>query len=508
MKMRTRALAATTIGAVALSTAVAVAPTATAAPNAYSYSAARWLEDQLENDVVVYPDWQTQLPVPDYGASLDVVFALSELDTKKALQGRIVDAVVDHRDDYLTSPGRKAKLAIAVDLTSGDPRAVDGRDLVDEVEDVTDSTTGVTTGAESGLNHVFVTRTLVRADSSLADESVASLLTQQCENGSFKDYTGSCPAIIDVDTTASALQALVEASRAGIVGLQGDIDAATSSLLAAQEQDGSFGSEWGSNSNSTGLAASALALVGEKGAAGSAAAWLLGHQITESVAEASPALATQAGAIAYDDYGLSSAKASGIGSTDLGSWILATGQATAGLQALLPAASVSVKQSAVHTTAGGSVTVTATGLLPGEKFTARISGGSTVTGTVPARGIASASLKAPAGTSIRTVALTGSRTNRSGSTKASVLAAKKVGVKLAKTKVKRTKVQTVKVTGLSAKEPITVSVRGKAVRKGTATASGTYTYRFKVGTKLGKAKVVVKGAFANRNGTKTFTVVK
>lgn len=518
MMKRTRALATAAVGAVALSTAAAVAPTATAAspsPNSYAYAAARWLEDQLVDDLAVYSyEYEgATYETTDYGLTIDVLLALNDLGVRTATQSRILSALETHADDYVAgwgvAPAAAGKLAVAARAAGEDPTAFGGRNLIADVADNTDDTTGETSDTYGGVGQAWATWGLAAGNSSELTKSVEFLLSQQCPDGGFKQVyktsggaTVPCPAELAVDSTAFAIQALTAAKTAGATGVDDDIADAVAALVKAQAADGSIG-----NANSTGLAAKVLDRAGEKGAAGSAAAWLVKHQVTDAVADGTK-LATDAGAVALDDDALAAGKADGIEVLTLGQWIRATAQASSGVQALLPAATVTVAQPAAFVAAGASVAVTASGLTPGERYTAAISGGETKTGIVPATGPVLVTVQAPAGSSVRSISVTGSRSSRAGTTTTPVLAAKKLTPTLARTKVKRGKTQRVTVRGFAAGEPVKVYYRGKVVRTGVATTSGTFTRAVKVGRKTGKVKVTVRGAFSNRSGVKTFRVVK
>jgi LPXTG-motif cell wall-anchored protein len=117
------------------------------------------------------------------------------------------------------------------------------------------------------------------ADSDPPPTAIDLLLAQQCEDGGFPDTFRSpstrdpSPCTGGVDTTAFAVQALAA------VGQSDAVAAATSWLVAVQdEDDGSFGAQDGVNSNSTGLAALALDLGGRPGAAEDARTWVRGIQ--------------------------------------------------------------------------------------------------------------------------------------------------------------------------------------------------------------------------------------
>ncbi|WP_217623773.1 prenyltransferase/squalene oxidase repeat-containing protein, partial [Streptomyces sp. TRM64462] len=104
-----------------------------------------------------------------------------------------------------------------------------------------------------------------------AEEAVAWLLDQQCDNGGFPSYRADtakpCPAGLPLDTnaTAVALQALKGVDSHTERAEQAMQDA-TAWLKLAQNKDGGWGYNPGSPSdaNSTSLAISALARVGEE----------------------------------------------------------------------------------------------------------------------------------------------------------------------------------------------------------------------------------------------------
>ena len=88
-----------------------------------------------------------------------------------------------------------------------------------------------------------------------------------------------------------------------------------------------------------------------------------------------------------------------------------------------------------------------------------------------------------------------------------VLGAAKPAIKVAK-KVKRRKAVTVRVSGLAAREHVTLRLRGKVVKRGIAGSAGRYVARVKLGKKPGRAKLVVTGQFANRTNRTTIKVLR
>ncbi|WP_286930286.1 MULTISPECIES: hypothetical protein [Aeromicrobium] len=514
--LRRRALAVLAGGAVAVSTAVAVAPSASAASTPSTSAATRWLESKLVGGIVTYDqadyneDWSEIIgysPKPEYGLTVDTFLAFDRLGASAATRSAILDGLAGAADTYVAgfgiSPGAAGKLATAVVTGGRDPRAFGGRNLVADVEGKTIDATGETEGTYGGVGQAWATRALVLSGSAEAAGSLDFLTSKQCANGSFlQDYAADCGSAIEVDSTALAIQALGDAVANGHAEVADELAAAAQALAAAQAADGSFVGNGVPNTNSTGLAAVALSRAGRAAEATKAASWISRHQVTEATGGK---LASQTGAIAYDRAALTAGTADGIDELAIDQWIRASTQAAPALAVLSsPKAAASVPRFA---RSGGTVAVTASGLAAGWSSTARVAGGSTARTVVPAAGRATFTLRVPKGTARRTVAVSDATGRTVASTSVQVLAAKKLRVS-SKSKVRRAKVQKVVVRGLAAAEPVRVYYRGKLVKRGVASKSGTYTYRLKVGRKTGKVKVIVRGAYAERNGVRAFRVVK
>lgn len=533
MTIRTSRLAAlATAPLLAIGVLAAAAP-AQAAPNSYAYSAARWLDDQLTDGLATYP---TQFgPYTDYGLSIDVLLTLKSLDTRTATQAKIVSALAEHVGDYTTGgsftpddryAGATGKLASAVQAAGSDATSFGGVDLVARAEErvqpngrATDRSTydanenGTIEPEEisdysNTVGQTWVVRALSTAGSSDAASTLSYLLKQQCSDGSFRinldDAQCTTPGSedsISIDATALAAQTLgaIETPAA-----QAAADKAIARLKAVQADDGSFSDDGTPNTNTTGLAATALAAAGEKGAAGNAAAWIVDKQVTDANAEDTK-LGTDLGAIAYDKAAFDAGIANGIADDQRGQWLRASAQAAAGINAQLPRKTLTVSAPTKYFAASTLFTATVGGLEPGEKFTVRH--GSTVKrGTAGANGTGSVELRSASRTTNVTITATGARTARAGEAVIKVLAKKTLGVSASSTSVKRGGTTTVKVTGLAASEPVRIRYRSKTVSSGQATASGTYTYTLKVGTVTGKKTVYAFGKFDNRTGTRGVTV--
>ena len=511
-----RRLGATLIAPALAAGVMVAAPSAQAAPNSYAYSAARWLSDQLTDGVV----HNEQYDFDDYGLSLDIFFALNDLDTRAGDRAKIISALQEDAAAYTGSgasiyAGATGKLATAIQVSGADATS-----LIAQAE-ARVTTTGPSTGRATDsfdpgdpyggdysntIGQSWVVRALATADSELADETATYLLAQQCADGSFRSAMADAACTTGpgtIDATAFAVQALTVAKAEGQADLQDDIDDAVDWLLTQQAADGSFLNDGSANTNTTGLAATTLRGAGQTGAAGSAASWIVSHQVTDAVAE-DTALANELGAIAFDQGALGAAKGAGITVPNRDQWIRASAQAAVGVNSQLGKASFAVSAPAGRLAGGSRIAVSATGLAPHEKFSAAVSGGASVQGTASASGVATSSIKLPGGTANRTVTITGSRGIRTGTATVTVLGAKKFSLSFAKSTVKKGKRQTLKISGLAAGEPIKVYVSNKRIKTAKATASGKYTLSFKVTGKAGKKTVKVAGAFKNRSGSKAF----
>ncbi|MFI7211360.1 cell wall anchor protein [Micromonospora maritima] len=354
---------ATTLGAVATTTLVAIAalpPTVGAAPADDARAAASWLAGQFTDGSLPGP-----FGGPDWGLTIDGLVALSATgvddSTRRAATAQVAAHVRAYNsyDDWgiegFTDGGATAKLLYAASAAGADPTDFGGYDLRAE-------TLSLLAGADAGTQRGRVTsRTTADSgpdvgntfDQSFAvlglarsgdvpQDAVDFLVRQQCVAGGFRLYpdtadgpSPSCDAqpdaTLDVDSTAMAVQALLAAADDGAAGA-GDAARRGADWLAAQQRaDGSFGGSGpttGANANSTGLAGQALAAAGDDAGATRAARALAGWQLTA----ANGGKATgDAGAIAYDAAGLATAVAGGIGENERDQWRRATAQALLGL---------------------------------------------------------------------------------------------------------------------------------------------------------------------------------
>lgn len=409
------------------------------AANAPSRDAAGWLAAQLQDGLVVSTsEWGTYT---NYGASLDILFALDALEVRATARTSILEAVEPKAEEYVGSgteryAGATGKLVSALQAEGVDPGAYGAGDLLDRLR-----ARVVTEGAQQGravdqsewgdYSNTFGQSWAVRALAGAADPLAASaagfLLKQQCEAGFFRESMGdstsedsatfACDTAGDstpsVDATALAVLALRAARTGGVEGLGDDIGDAVSWLRSQQKGNGSFVGNGVPNANSTGLAAWVLSTTRWKGAAGTAAAWLARQQVTARTADGTP-LEGEEGAVAYDAAALAAGKEDGVSDADRPQWILATAQGAVALDALLPATTLAVDAPgrAVRDT---KVRVKVSGLAPGERFTVRRGAKKVAAGWASGKGLAVVRVGLPKAGKVK-VSVQGSRAARAGST--------------------------------------------------------------------------------------------
>ena len=325
--------------------------------------------------------------------------------------GLALDALADPANlvpyitGFSTIPTDRSANAVAKTLLVeriADVDASDAYDLEADLRGLMEST-GADTGRFSdigasnfanGIGQALAILALDRTPGGSPTAAIDYLLDQQCADGSFRLYqfgytldfgppvvtvdTHTCddPSEGDPDATAFALMALRAVPSTPEVASA--IDGAVDHLLGQQQPSGGFLGTGAVNSNTTGLAASALRAVGEATAADAGAAFLADLQGTACA---------DLGSIAYDQTAFDAGIAA-----DRGQWTRATAQGVLGLglpdysgigsvapegagladigcTAASPPPPVTPKGSASVSavTAGGSVTLRAVGFAPGEQ---------------------------------------------------------------------------------------------------------------------------------------------
>ena len=392
------------LAAVALATTLLVSP-ASAATDVPSPAPARaatgWLATQLTDGVIRNDSFDFD----DLGMTLDLGLSMDEVGGDQALVRQLRSAMSTRISDYVTGgsfgkpeyrlAGELAKTLVFAQASGADPRAYGGYDLVTELEGTVEES-GPSAGRvvnqspdadaqdeywddyANTFSQALAVRGLSVAGSAKAASATDFLLKQQCSSGYFRIFFNADRAAagqscvegtdpIDTDTTAYVVNQLAAVSPRP-AGVDAAITRAVGWLVATQKADGSFvGSAFtpASNTNSTGLAASALAVGGRCEQAGRAAEWVASLQVGPQPA-GSP-LVGEEGALAYDSGALAAGAASGITEGARDQWRRATVQAVAGLTHYRGSTRALTVTSA-GTAPSATSTLTATGAEVGERF--------------------------------------------------------------------------------------------------------------------------------------------
>jgi len=493
--------------------------------------AATWLDGELEDGLMHNPNFGG---FDDYGLTVDTGLALEAVGGHSAAVQDIKDALADHVDDYVTPfggphsyTGGLAKLAAFV----GHPAATTfgGQNLVTQLEARVASEapitgriedTGYTPGSQfdddsaNVYGQAYAAHALANAGSTKKAAVTAFLLKQQCPNGGFRlDFTKSktaagqsCTSNASAQTDATAIALLQLASQSGSGSVADAITRGETWLRSLQRCDGSFGggtSTEASNANSTGLVAWAL---GDSPASRQAAGWLRKHQATAQ--DSGNSLASETGAIAYNDDGLAAGRTEGITEAKEDEWRRATSQAAPGIRWFSSDATPAINLSgpANYRKQGTRHVLRTTGAAEGTVLC--------VTGpSASKRGFATetgwnSTVTLPAGTGTRTYTVRDSFGNSSAAA-VKVLGKKTLPIYKTKSRVKRSGWITARIGGLASRESAKIWYKGNVIRSGRATTRGVFSASFKVGRSLGQKSIVGHGKFGDiRRGATTIRVVR
>ncbi|MFD5568969.1 prenyltransferase/squalene oxidase repeat-containing protein [Streptomyces cadmiisoli] len=338
---------------------ITLSPSAVAQPRPdAATAAAQWQAGELENGAI--PGFSPG--IYDWGLTVDTLIALKATGADDAAADKVVDTLKVHVRDYNSydawgEPGQRvsgatAKLLYAavaagenpaefgeynlrqetLDLIAGPEKGLEEGRLKDKVLDGSDNS--------NTFGQSLAVVGLARSGD-VPQSAVDFLIDQQCAAGGFRLYpyafgsgtvTGDCDAqgddaVLDPDSTAMAVQALLAAAEDGAEGAAAAAKKGGDWLAAIQHDDGALmgsGPTAFPNANSTGLGGQALAATGHQAAADKAAAWVEAHQITSSNAGAASA---ETGTIAYNDEALTGAQADGISEFQRDQWRRSTPQA-------------------------------------------------------------------------------------------------------------------------------------------------------------------------------------
>lgn len=233
---------------VALSVAAA-APAPPAAADAAS-DAARWLVSRQ----------RPSGDLPSYGGSGvgEIVLALLAGGETGEPVDRALSFIRARGPEVAKSPAHASRVVMALVAAGGDPRSP--VDYVARIEDGYDEATGA--WEENVYADALAALGVLAAGQNLPGRAVTYLRAQQCPMGGFA-WRAACVGPPDVDTTAMVMSALLAS---GLPPSDTTVSRARSYLDGVQNEDGGFGLEEGNptNANSTGLALSAIAALGEE----------------------------------------------------------------------------------------------------------------------------------------------------------------------------------------------------------------------------------------------------
>jgi hypothetical protein len=221
----------------------------------------------------------------DPSTSLDAVLALLAArvggDQVETTLGWLNDPAV--LDPYVNTTadgaagfnaGSAGKVMYAVATAGGDPTDFGGVRLADEV--AASQTANGNYGDGTADSTAWAVLGLSRTDTPAPETAAAGLAAVQCPDGGFSyaDADGGDDCVSDPDTTGLAVSALVVLGEPAAAQLE----SALAWLEGAQGEDGGFDGGFGANANSTAMAAQALLAAGSDEAAAQAVAFLLALQ--------------------------------------------------------------------------------------------------------------------------------------------------------------------------------------------------------------------------------------
>ncbi|GAB2765506.1 hypothetical protein GCM10027020_17450 [Nocardioides salsibiostraticola] len=526
---RRRLVAAVAVPALALSALAAGTTPSYADPTPSGSSGSNWLVGQLDENDLIFND---QFDFTDYGLSIDVAFAAVSANVDANRASDVSDAVAANIDEYITGEafgdtgstyaGSVAKSLVLAQLTGAVGTDFGGRNLVSRLEAQTSTETSTLGRIQdtssfgdnaNTLGQSFAAAGLTRAGSARAADATAFLLKQQCAAGFFRtNFSGvgaedqTCDGATDpnasTDTTALAILSLQ--ARPDDAAARAAIAQGVAWLKSVQQGNGAFGGDEltsSPNTNSTGLAATALGSVCEVVASNRAAGWVRDLQVGAD--EAGTELADEIGAIAYDQAAFDAASTDGITSSNRDQFRRASAQAVPGLlfeSAAKP--TVSFGQAPAFGRVGKTRTLRLNGVSAGETVCfGDVNAAQPVVGT-------GSQLKIKVSEDQAGKANYGATTGPGVATeRISWLDRTRFDVRT-KFKVKRGDKQFVSVRGLERGEKVRVFFEGKRIAKGKANAKGKFFTRFEASTKTGRTRVKVIGQFFNRKGFDGFKVTR
>jgi hypothetical protein len=279
-----------TVLAVGLLASLLLAPTPASATDQLTRdradAASGWLARQMVDGDHFEVEFGGQV-FPDQGLTIDAVFAFATADVADDFAARAMDWLA--QPDILTGyigdgttnsfAGPTAKVALAVQVRSGDPSNFGGVDLLSRLRGLQQPSGRFTDQSPFGdfSNAFSQSLAILALDRTAAGAPTAAtnfLAASRCPDGGYPLLFDQPECTSDVDSTAMAVQALLAAGQwaAAIPGL--------SWLVSVQGPDGGFTNAAGTpNANSTGLAGQALRAGLRPVAAIRATLFLIGLQV-------------------------------------------------------------------------------------------------------------------------------------------------------------------------------------------------------------------------------------
>lgn len=527
-------------GSLALGAPAQADPPPADADRAPVAKAGTWLASQVpESGVfsVSYDFGSGPVAFPDPGLTIDGARALRETGGPAAVVTAMTDGVVRSLPGYYGGPaetyanavGKAASFLQEQGRTGTELEAAlsalrgavsDRAPIAGRIEDQGGSFGDFATP----LGQAYAVQALTEAAAPEAASVRDFLLAQQCEEGYFRggftadktETDQSCDGAPEaqqgssVDTTAFTILALQDLARTD-AAVATALDEAATWLAGVQAADGSLttgGTTGPANANSTGLAGWALGTEGDAGSAADAALWLRAHQLSNA-GTCTPYAAADDGALVVDDLGLVNAQAGPMDDVDRGVALRATAQALPAL-AWAPGGDddglTALTATPGYLRAGSTQRVGISGP-PGATLCLTAGSAAPRTAVLPASGRTAVSVELPATTG-RTAVSVVDGIGRTTRVALNGLGAKRLTVRAGSKRVDQGRRVLVTATGLAPREEYKVLYRGRTVGTGTAGAQGKGVKRVFAAGRTGRAKVVVVGAFPDRRGSTSVTVVR
>lgn len=270
----------------------------------------------------------------DVGLTIDGILALSAAGVAQEQSTKSTDWVMQNLASYIGTGAEKyagatAKAAYVMQVQGRDPRSVNGTDLIATLSTLQNDSGRIVDQSAWGdyantFGQAWTVLALKRANAPF-DKARDFLLSQQCNDGGFRSALGdaNAPCFSAIDSTALSLHALLATDASTVAAVEKGLQF----LVDRQSVNGGFSTATGEpeNSNSTGLAASALASGGKKAAYQKAGSFLTRVQLPCDAAS------SIAGAIAYEPSSFADHVAKGTAATPQDKDRRATTQAVLGL---------------------------------------------------------------------------------------------------------------------------------------------------------------------------------